>query len=101
MTNDSNDAGKAKPAFDPKAVQAFERWHQFHQDLLKLGDFSAWLDEPDNRVDLVSFFAFDKTNMETYALALRHQLDFVDALRSNLSVTSELLAPFRAGGAGG
>lgn len=63
-----------------KTIDAFDRWHRFHEDLLKLGDFSSWLSESDNRVDLVTFFALDKQHAESYRKALAHQKMFLSAM---------------------
>jgi hypothetical protein len=65
---------------EKKTIDAFDRWHRFHEDLLKLGDFSNWLSESENRVDLVTFFALDKEHAESYRKALAHQKMFLAAM---------------------
>ena len=65
-------------------INAFSTWHNFHEDLVKLGDFSAWLSDIDNHTDLVTFFALDDGNSADYKKALTHQIEFLDGLRQML-----------------
>jgi hypothetical protein len=75
-----NDVENQYKNLESQAVEAFNRWHAFHENLLKLGDFSSWVSEDDNRVDLVTFFALDKENLENYRSALDNQSEFLSAM---------------------
>lgn len=81
MAEDPNgDPEKRFRDIEKKTLDAFDRWHRFHEDLLKLGDFSNWLSESENRVDLVTFFALDKEHGDSYRKALAHQKMFLSAM---------------------
>jgi len=71
--------------FERQTVEAFNRWHAFHEDLLKLGDFSTWLSDTENQVDLVTFFALDADNTANYRKAVEHQDSFLTAMHELLA----------------
>lgn len=79
-----NDADKQYQDFERQTVDAFNRWHTFHEDLLKLGDFSTWLSDTENQVDLVTFFALDSDNTGNYRKAVEHQAAFLTAMNELL-----------------
>lgn len=80
-----NDADKQYQDFERQTVDAFNRWHAFHEDLLKLGDFSTWLSDTENQVDLVTFFALDSDNTANYRKAIEHQAAFLTAMNELLA----------------
>ncbi len=82
--------------FERKTVDAFNRWHGFHEDLLKLGDFSTWLSVPENQVDLVTFFALDKDNRESFTEALTNQAEFLAAMQALVTSTQDMLAGYES-----
>ena len=88
MTDESQGQGdNPYGAMDKKAVDAFDTWHKFHEELLKLGEFSTWLAEQDNQIDLVTFFVLDSENLPNYKHGLEHQMQFLDGLRDMLQAT--------------
>lgn len=92
MTDDSQASdGERYRAMEKKALDAFNTWHRFHEDLLKLGDFSAWLGERDNQIDLVTFFALDKDNLDSYEKGLKSQVDFLEGMRQMIQSTRTML----------
>jgi hypothetical protein len=98
VTEGSNDDGdRLYQDFEKKTVEAFNRWHRFHEDLLKLGDFSTWLSDDENQVDLVTFFALDKENVPSYNRALTHQGDFLGALQQMIEHTKAMLEDYESG----
>ena len=80
-----NDADRQYKDFERQTVDAFHRWHTFHEDLLKLGDFSTWLSDTENQVDLVTFFALDAANTPSYRKAVEHQAAFLTAMQELLA----------------
>jgi len=89
-----NDVDKKYDEFERKTVDAFNRWHAFHEDLLKLGDFSTWLSDSENQVDLVTFFALDADNRESFDMALTNQAEFLAAMQALMEATREMLAGY-------
>jgi len=71
-------------AMEEGLINAFSTWHTFHEELVKIGDFSSWLSDIDNHTDLATFFALDDGNSADYKLALKHQIEFLDGLRQML-----------------
>lgn len=95
MTEGSdNDVSTPYDEFERKTVDAFNRWHGFHEDLLKLGDFSTWLSDSENQVDLVTFFALDKENRESFNDALTNQIEFLAAMQGLMESTMGMLATY-------
>jgi hypothetical protein len=92
-----NDVSTSYGEFERKTVDAFNRWHGFHEDLLKLGDFSTWLSDQENQVDLVTFFALDKENRESFNDALTNQIEFLAAMQGLMESTMEMLATYETG----
>jgi hypothetical protein len=86
-----NDADRQYKDFERQTVDAFHRWHTFHEDLLKLGDFSTWLSETENQVDLVTFFALDAQNTPSYRQAVEHQGAFLTAMQELLAHISTMM----------
>jgi len=80
---------------EQKTLQAFNRWHSFHEDLIKLGDFATWLGDDDHQVDLVSFFVIDAENTDNYRNALKHQVDFLEGVRQMLEATLNMVDEFQ------
>jgi hypothetical protein len=97
VTEGSDDDDRLYQDFEKKTVEAFNRWHRFHEDLLKLGDFSTWLSDGENQVDLVTFFALDSDNVPNYSRALVHQADFLAALQQMIDHTRAMLEEYEAG----
>ena len=97
-----DDAAKRFRDIEKGMLEAFERWHRFHEDLLKLGDFSNWLSESENQVDLVTFFALDKDSGTSYRQALEHQKMFLSAIQQLLEQIETMFDEYEsAKGAGG
>ncbi|MBL29506.1 MAG: hypothetical protein CMM50_18400 [Rhodospirillaceae bacterium] len=95
----SDDSSGAEPTnfaeLEQRTLQAFNRWHSFHEDLIKLGEFATWLSENEHQVDLVSFFVIDGPNTDNYREALGHQTDFLDGLRQMLEDTVNMIDEFQ------
>ena len=91
----SNDGGKEYQDFERQTVDAFHRWHAFHEDLLKLGDFSTWLSDTENQVDLVTFFALDSTNTPNYRDAVEHQAAFLTAMHELLTHVTTMMDEYQ------
>ena len=97
LTDESgNDIENQYKNFERQTVEAFNRWHAFHENLLKLGDFSSWVSEDDNRVDLVTFFALDKENVENYRSALDNQSEFLTAMNELVDGIKTMLDEYEA-----
>ncbi len=95
MSDDSdNDVDKQYQDFERKTVDAFNHWHSFHEDLQKLGDFATWLSDSENQVDLVTFFALDKENTESFDKALVHQTEFLTALQQLIEMTHKMFLEY-------
>ncbi len=95
MTEGSDDDGDMKyDEFERKTVDAFNQWHGFHEDLLKLGDFSTWLSDSENQVDLVTFFALDQENRDSFDAALANQAEFLGAMQALMEATRAMLAGY-------
>jgi len=95
VTDDSADGGNFA-AMEKRLVDAFEIWHRFHEDLLRLGEFSTWLSDDDNQIDLVTFFVTDSENTEKYRQALGHQREFLDGVRQMIEGAAEMLDEYVA-----
>ncbi len=92
MTEDTgNDVDTQYQDFERQTVDAFNRWHAFHEDLLKLGDFSTWLSDTENQVDLVTFFALDADNTPNYRQAIEHQSMFLSAMHELLGQITAMM----------
>lgn len=89
--NTGNDADTQYQDFERQTVDAFNRWHAFHEDLLKLGDFSTWLSDTENQVDLVTFFALDSDNTPNYRQAIAHQASFLTAMQELLGQITAMM----------
>jgi len=95
LTDDTQgDDSSTYSNMEPAAVAAFDAWHKFHEDLLKLGEFSTWLAEGDNQIDLVSFFVIDAVNLEKYKDGLKHQIDYLGALQQMLDSTLDTIQEY-------
>lgn len=95
MSDDSdNDVDRQYQDFERKTVDAFNHWHAFHEDLQKLGDFATWLSDSENQVDLVTFFALDKGNTESFDKALAHQSEFLAALQQLVEMTHKMFLEY-------
>lgn len=91
-----NDADKQYQDFERQTVDAFQRWHAFHEDLLKLGDFTTWLSDTENQVDLVTFFALDANNTPNYRKAIEHQTAFLTAMQELLDHISTMMDEYES-----
>lgn len=97
VTDESgNDVENQYKNFERQTVEAFNKWHAFHENLLNLGDFLAWVSEDENRVDLVTFFALDKDNIDHYRGALDNQTDYLSAMIQLVEQIKVMLAEYEA-----
>lgn len=78
-----------------EVIDAFETWHRFHEDLLRLGDFTTWLAQNDSQVNLVTFFNLDTENTEGYDQALTHQIEFLDNVKALLQQTTDMFREYQ------
>ena len=93
LADDENNAESVEKSGEPKnfqelekrTVDAFNRWHQFHNDLVKLGDFVTHFDTQDQLVDLVSFFVMDEENTVKYRDAIENQIAFLAGVSDSLN----------------
>lgn len=95
MSDSSDESAKNQyKAMEREVIDAFETWHRFHEDLLRLGDFTTWMAQEENQVNLVTFFTLDEENADSYEQALTHQIEFVDNIRTLLNQTKDMLVEY-------
>ena len=96
MSQTANAAqGADYAAMERSLIHAFSTWHNFHEELVKIGNFSTWLSDIDNHTDLVTFFALDDDNTPDYKKALSHQIEFLDGLRQMLEDVQETVETYK------
>ncbi len=89
---DANEYGE----MERQTLDAFTRWHAFHESLIDMGGFANWLSGGEHSIDLVTFFALDSENTASYKQALSDQAAFLDGLKQMLDATRETLEGFEA-----
>lgn len=96
MSDDSQNPTSEYADMDPDAVAAFNTWHTFNDDLVKLGEFVTWLSDADNQASLVTFFLMDKDNLQKYQDGLKYQRDFLSGLEQMLEATQQTITEVMA-----
>ena len=94
MTDNASDSAKFE-GVEEQTIEAFNKWAEFHEHLIKLGEFPTWLAEGENKVDLVTFFALDLEELETYKNALEQQIAFLEELKAVLANVGEMIDQYQ------
>lgn len=93
--NSNGSDGENFEDVEKQTIDAFNQWHRFHENLIKLGDFTTWWEDGENKVDLVTFFVLDGESLATYKDALQQQIDFLDELRAVLSNAQDMIDQYQ------